>query len=86
MLLVDEPTVNLDTDTGESVLAEFGRVKEEGVAVIAVTHDPLVEEYADRVVELTDGVLVGEGVDEATSVDGALGDRDSGSPLALGEQ
>jgi putative ABC transport system ATP-binding protein len=34
-------------------------VKSEGVAVIAVTHDPLVEEYADRVVDLTDGVLTG---------------------------
>ena len=86
VLLADEPTGNLDTDTGESILAEFGRVKEEGVAVIAVTHDPLVEEYADRVVELTDGVLVGEDVDEATSVDDTLGDRDSESPLAPGEQ
>ena len=59
VLLADEPTGNLDTETGESILAEFERVKREGVAVVAVTHDPLVEEYADRVVELTDGVLVG---------------------------
>ncbi|OTE98467.1 ABC transporter ATP-binding protein, partial [Halorubrum sp. SD683] len=44
---------------GEAILAEFERVKAEGVAVIAVTHDPLVEEYADRVVDLTDGVLTG---------------------------
>ena len=58
VLLADEPTGNLDTETGESILAEFERVKREGVAVIAVTHDPLVEEFADRVVELTDGVLV----------------------------
>ena len=57
VLLADEPTGNLDTDTGESILAEFERVKTEGVAVVAVTHDPLVERYADRVVELTDGVL-----------------------------
>ena len=58
VLLADEPTGNLDTDTGESILAEFDRVKREGVAVVAVTHDPLVEEFADRTVELTDGVLV----------------------------
>jgi len=44
VLLADEPTGNLDTETGKSILAEFERVKEEGVAVIAVTHDPLVEE------------------------------------------
>jgi len=64
VLLADEPTGNLDTETGESILAEFERVKREGVAVVAVTHDPLVEEYADRVVELTDGVLVGGVPDE----------------------
>ena len=64
VLLADEPTGNLDTETGESILAEFERVKREGVAVVAVTHDPLVEEYADRVVELTDGVLVGGIPDE----------------------
>jgi len=57
VLLADEPTGNLDTETGESILAEFERVKREGVAVVAVTHDPLVEEFADRVVELRDGVL-----------------------------
>ncbi|MEZ3162758.1 ABC transporter ATP-binding protein [Halorubrum sp. RMP-47] len=59
VLLADEPTGNLDTETGESILGEFERVKSEGVAVIAVTHDPLVEEYADRVVDLTDGMLTG---------------------------
>ena len=68
VLLADEPTGNLDTDTGESILAEFERVKREGVAVVAVTHDPLVEGYADRVVELTDGVLVG-GVPKGESRD-----------------
>ncbi|QAU14220.1 ABC transporter ATP-binding protein [Halorubrum sp. BOL3-1] len=59
VLLADEPTGNLDTETGEAILAEFERVKREGVAVVAVTHDPLVEGYADRVVDLTDGVLTG---------------------------
>lgn len=59
VLLADEPTGNLDTDTGEAILGEFERVRADGVAVVAVTHDPLVEEYADRVVELTDGVLSG---------------------------
>ena len=71
VLLADEPTGNLDTDTGESILAEFDRVKREGVAVVAVTHDPLVEEFADRTVELTDGVLV-DGIpadEEATPTD-----------------
>lgn len=59
VLLADEPTGNLDTETGKAILAEFERVKSDDVTVIAVTHDALVEEYADRVVELTDGVIVG---------------------------
>ena len=66
VLLADEPTGNLDTETGSSILAEFERVKSEGVAVVAVTHDPLVEEYADRVVELTDGVVVDGVPDDAS--------------------
>jgi len=41
---------------------------------VAVTHDPLVEEYADRVVELTDGVVV-DGVPDETDADiGVFGD------------
>jgi len=72
VLLADEPTGNLDTETGSAILAEFERVKSEGVAVVAVTHDPLVEEYADRVVELTDGVVVG-GVPAEADADADVG-------------
>ena len=59
VLLADEPTGNLDTGTGRQVLEEFERVCAEGVAVVAVTHDELVTEYADRTVELVDGRLEG---------------------------
>ncbi|NHN61010.1 ABC transporter ATP-binding protein [Halorussus sp. JP-T4] len=57
LLLADEPTGNLDRDTGSQVLAEFGRITDEGVAVVAVTHDEQVTEFADRTVELVDGEL-----------------------------
>ena len=57
VVLADEPTGNLDQDTGRSVLREFRRVCDAGVGVVAVTHDPLVTEFADRTVELVDGVL-----------------------------
>ena len=70
VLLADEPTGNLDTDTGEAILEEFERIRADGVAVVAVTHDPLVEAYADRVVELTDGVLA-DGVSAAEGSNGA---------------
>jgi putative ABC transport system ATP-binding protein len=57
VVLADEPTGNLDRDTGRKILDEFTRITEEGVAVIAVTHDELVNEYVDRTVELVDGVM-----------------------------
>ncbi|GGL60469.1 ABC transporter ATP-binding protein [Halocalculus aciditolerans] len=57
VVLADEPTGNLDRKTGETILEEFTRVTEEGVAVIAVTHDEKVNDYVDRTVEIVDGEL-----------------------------
>ena len=62
VLLADEPTGNLDRDTGVKILEEVKRICNRGVAVVAVTHDELVTEYADRTVRLVDGRL-GEGDD-----------------------
>ena len=62
VLLADEPTGNLDRDTGVKILEEVRQICERGVAVVAVTHDELVTEYADRTVRLVDGRL-GEGDD-----------------------
>ncbi|WP_135828925.1 ABC transporter ATP-binding protein [Halorussus halobius] len=59
LLLADEPTGNLDRETGDVILDEFGAVcEEEEVAVVTVTHDDYVADYADRVVELIDGSVV----------------------------
>ncbi|QCJ47211.1 ABC transporter ATP-binding protein [Haloprofundus sp. MHR1] len=57
VVLADEPTGNLDQETGAQILDEFRRVCEAGVSVVAVTHDPQVTEYADRTVRLVDGVV-----------------------------
>ncbi|WP_284010022.1 ABC transporter ATP-binding protein [Haloarcula pelagica] len=57
ILLADEPTGNLDQDTGAQVLDVFGRVAAEDVAIVTVTHDEQVTEYADRTVTLVDGSL-----------------------------
>lgn len=57
IVLADEPTGNLDRDTGATILEEFRRICDGGVSVIAVTHDELVTEYADRTIELIDGVI-----------------------------
>ena len=57
VVLADEPTGNLDRETGRRILSEFEAVCERGVAVVAVTHDELVNEYVDRTVEIIDGIL-----------------------------
>jgi putative ABC transport system ATP-binding protein len=58
VLLADEPTGNLDRDTGATILDELTRLKEtENIAIISVTHDEQLVEYADRVVELVDGTI-----------------------------
>jgi putative ABC transport system ATP-binding protein len=60
VLLADEPTGNLDQNTGTTILEEFTRIcDEEDVAVVTVTHDPLVSDYADHEIELVDGVIGG---------------------------
>jgi cell division transport system ATP-binding protein len=58
VLLADEPTGNLDRDTGDSILELFDELRTaEDVAVVTVTHDAYVAERADRVVDLIDGEI-----------------------------
>jgi len=61
MVFADEPTGNLDSRSGAEIL-EFMRraVRELGQTVVMVTHDPVAAGYADRVVFLADGRIVGE--------------------------
>ncbi|WP_043445932.1 ABC transporter ATP-binding protein [Arthrobacter sp. L77] len=57
----DEPTGNLDSATGAEVLSLLRRsCREMGQSIIMVTHDPVAASYADRVVLMKDGALVGE--------------------------
>jgi macrolide transport system ATP-binding/permease protein len=58
LLIADEPTGNLDSQTSREVLQVFKRLNtEEGLTVLLVTHDPTVAAWADRVVRLCDGVV-----------------------------
>ena len=55
-LLADEPTANLDSQAGQQVLQLFRRLaREQGRAVLIVTHDPQVRAVADRVLSIRDG-------------------------------
>jgi len=65
IVLADEPTGDLDTKTGsEVVLLMYGMAKQEGSSVVVVTHDPVVAERADRLIEMRDG-RIAEKVSEA---------------------
>ncbi len=59
LVLADEPTGNLDTETGDAILDLLrGLSRERGVATVLVTHDVRVARYADRVLAMRDGRLV----------------------------
>jgi len=58
LVLADEPTANLDSDTSKQVMEITRELNEEFcVAFIVVTHNPMVSNYADRGVEILDGKM-----------------------------
>lgn len=58
ILLCDEPTGNLDTKSGKTVMDIIKRLnKEEGITIVLVTHDPAISEYADRIIRMIDGKI-----------------------------
>jgi putative ABC transport system ATP-binding protein len=58
LILADEPTGNLDSETGDAVLDLFSALpRKHGAAVVLVTHDARVAHYADRVLGMRDGKL-----------------------------
>jgi putative ABC transport system ATP-binding protein len=63
VILADEPTGNLDSESGSRVLALFRELsRSEGRALLIVSHDPLVRAVADRVLTIRDGRLTHGGV------------------------
>ncbi len=58
LILADEPTGNLDTRTGQEILALFRELHREGRTVVVVTHDPEVAQEAERIIYLRDGKIV----------------------------
>ena len=60
ILLADEPTGNLDSKNGQSVMDLLRELHREGATVCMVTHDPRFTRYAGRIVHLFDGRIVEE--------------------------
>lgn len=57
IILADEPTGNLDSRTGEEIMALFESLYEQGNTIIVVTHEQDIAEHARRIVRLRDGLI-----------------------------
>jgi putative ABC transport system ATP-binding protein len=67
ILLCDEPTGNLDSETGRDVIEFFQKLnREDGVTLLIVTHEERVSQAATRVLRIADGCLIAQ---EGRSVD-----------------
>jgi putative ABC transport system ATP-binding protein len=64
LLFADEPTGNLDSSTGESIMLLLKEIQQTlGMTIVMVTHErPLAERFANRIVSLADGKLLNDGV------------------------
>ena len=59
LLLADEPSANLDSQTTQSLIQVFKDLnKSLGITILAATHDPLVMSYSDRQVQMRDGAII----------------------------
>jgi putative ABC transport system ATP-binding protein len=60
LILADEPTGALDTQTGAEILALFNQLNREGATIVVVTHDHDVARAATRIIEMRDGKIVAD--------------------------
>lgn len=69
LILADEPTGNLDTKTGEIVLATFQKLNaEQGRTIILITHENDVAEHADRIIYIRDGSIIKDAPNSAKKI------------------
>jgi|SRR5690554_4802529 len=57
IILADEPTGNLDSKTGEEIMALFADIHSKGNTIILVTHEEYIAEHAARIIRLRDGLI-----------------------------
>jgi putative ABC transport system ATP-binding protein len=60
IILADEPTGNLDSRSGEEIMAIFQRLNKEGVTIVMVTHEPEIARHTNRIMSFKDGLLTSD--------------------------
>jgi ABC-type lipoprotein export system ATPase subunit len=68
LILADEPTGNLDTHSGQEIMAVLCELHEQGVTIVIITHDSDIARYAERMIHLRDGLITG--IEDKTSLGG----------------
>jgi ABC-type lipoprotein export system ATPase subunit len=82
LIFADEPTGNVDIETSTQILELFNELKEElGVSYLICSHDPIVGDFSDRTLEIRDGILIGEHLQDID-----LTDLDSSRFLVIDNQ
>ncbi len=77
IIVADEPTGNLDSETGNQVMEALLELNHQGATVILVTHDARIAAYADRTVRMADGVL------ENSNTESSIARRSEEQPRAM---
>jgi putative ABC transport system ATP-binding protein len=70
ILLADEPTGNLDTKTGNEILALFEELSRRGNTLIVVTHEEEVARHARRIIRIRDGLIASDEKAQGRQADG----------------
>ncbi len=82
LIFADEPTGNVDSETSTQILELFNELKEEmDTSYLICSHDPVVGEFTDRTLEIRDGILIGEHLEDID-----LTDLDSSRFLVIDNQ